>query len=308
MTEPDRQAEAVFVVGVHRSGTTLMRSILNSSSRLGLANENHYLGHLVAAQGVHADVRRLGDLHDDRVLDRVVAHLYDRVARPGRFRAPSRAWIWLTRNVPRDEFRARLAASDRGERAVFETLLRAYADRKGKAIIGEKTPAHVRYGATLLAWFPGGRIIHMLRDPRAIYVSDLRRRRLHPGALPYRLLRHIPPLLAGVLLVQTTLAWQESVLRSRENRRRHADRYLVVRFEDLVTDPRSEVERICRFLGIDFEEAMMDRVVESHGQALGSAGFDARAADRWRSQLSPLAKLWFRTWLGGRMRAAGYVP
>ncbi len=306
MSDPAREAEAIFVVGVHRSGTTLMRSILNSSSRVALANENHYLGHLLAAQGVHRAIRRLGDLRDDRVLGEVAAHVYDRVAKPTRFREPSRAWIWLARNVPREEFQARLAASDRSERSVFQTLLRAYADRKGKAIIGEKTPAHVRYGATLLAWFPGGRIIHMLRDPRAIYVSDLRRRRLHPGALPYRLLRRVPPLLAAVLLVQTTLAWQESAMRIRENRRRHADRYLVVRFEDLVTDPRAEVARICRFAGIEFEEGMMDRVVESHGQALGSPGFDAKAAERWRSQLSPPARLWFRLWLGGGMRAAGY--
>ena len=80
-----------------------------------------------------------------------------------------------------------------------------------------------------------------------------------------------------------------------------------MRFEDLVTDPRAEVERVCRFLGIPFEEAMLDRVVVSYGQTLGSSGFDAGAADRWRSQLNPLASAWFRAWLGGRMRAAGYL-
>jgi hypothetical protein len=308
MTKGQLEPEAVFVVGVHRSGTTLMRSLLNSSSRIGLANENHYLGHLLAAQGVHSAIRRLGDLHDDTTLDKVVTYVYDRVAKPGRFREPSRAWIWLDRNVPREELRARLAASDRSEKAVFEAILRAYADRRGKAIMGEKTPAHVRYGRKLLEWFPNGRIIHMLRDPRAIYVSDLRRRRLHPGALPYRLLRRLPPLLAGVLLVQTTLAWQESVLRIREMHRRNSGRYLVVRFEDLVADPRAEVSRICAFLGIEFEESMMDQVVVSHGQTLGAPGFDAQAADRWRNQLSTLAAAWFRFWLGGRMRSTGYDP
>ena len=46
-------AEAIFVVGVHRSGTTLMRSILNSSSLVAITNENHYFGHFLAAEGVH---------------------------------------------------------------------------------------------------------------------------------------------------------------------------------------------------------------------------------------------------------------
>ena len=299
-------AEAIFVVGVHRSGTTLMRSILNSSSFVALTNENHFFGHAFAAASIHRAVRSLGDLRDDAVVDRVVAHIYDRVAARHWFRDPSRAWIWLQRNVPREEFRARLLASDRGERAVFDTLLRLYADRRGKAIIGEKTPAHVRHGETLLRWYPNGRIIHMLRDPRAIYVSDLRRRRQHPGSVPYRILNRVPGGLAAVLLVQTSIAWLEGIVRLHENRRRHPNRYSVVHFEDLVTDPRGEVGRVCRFLGIPFEEAMMDRVVVSHGQTLGSSGFDAGAADRWRAQLSPLAAAWFRLSLGRRMRAAGY--
>jgi hypothetical protein len=284
-----------------------MRSILNASSLVAITNENHYFGHLLAAEGVHRAVRGFGNLRDDRVVDRVVGHVYDRVAARHWFRDPSRAWVWLKRNVPREEFRSRLLASDRSERAVFDTLLRCYAERRGKAVIGEKTPAHVRHGDTLLAWYPGGRIIHMLRDPRAVYVSDLRRRREHPGSVPYRALRHIPGALGAVLLVQTTLAWLESVGRMRENLRRHPDRYLVVRFEDLVTRPRDEVERVCRFLGITFEEPMLDRVVVSYGQALGSSGFDAGAADRWRPQLSPTAAAWFRLWLGRRMRGVGYA-
>jgi hypothetical protein len=112
--------------------------------------------------------------------------------------------------------------------------------------------------------------------------------------------------LAAVLLVQTTLAWQRSVQHLRRNRRRHPEQYLVVRFEDLVVTPRAQVERVCRFLGIEFEEPMLDAVVVSHGQALGSSGFDAGAATRWREQLPPLAEGWLRLWLGRRMSAAGY--
>ena len=121
---------------------------------------------------------------------------------------------------------------------MFDTLLRLYADRRGKSVIGEKTPAHVRHGDTLLRWYPGGRIIHMLRDPRAIYVSDLRRRRQHPGSVPYRILNKLPGGMSAVLLVQTTTAWLESVARLRDNQRRHPGRYLVMRFEDLVSQPR----------------------------------------------------------------------
>jgi hypothetical protein len=304
----DDQAEAVFIVGVHRSGTTLMRAILNSSSQIGVSNENHYLGHDLGDAGIHGAIKRIGDLHDDRVVDEVVEHVYDDVVKSRRwFRSPSRAWIWLTRNIPREEFRQRLRASDRKEWAVFETLMRAYADRHGKAIVGEKTPAHVRHGDTLLRWFPRGRVVHMLRDPRGIYVSDVRRRRLEPGSLPYRLLALVSPALAWVLLVQTTVAWHRSFTRMRLNARRHPGRYLVVRFEDLVINPESEIRRVCTFLGVDFEDAMLERIVVSYGHALGMAGFDAHAAERWRQQISRPANRWFRLWLGKPMRSVGYV-
>jgi hypothetical protein len=305
--EAGAEAEAVFVFGVHRSGTTLMRRILDTSTQLAVSGENHYLGHILARQGVHHAISKLGDLRDDAVVDRVVAHIYGRVARGRRWlRVPSRHWIWLIRNVPRAEFRQRLLDSDRSERAVFEAVLRAYADRRGKAIIGEKTPAHVRYADTLLRWFPRGRLIHMMRDPRAIYVSDLRRRRIEPSSLPFRLLRRVPPLLAAVLALETTLVWKESVTLLRQNRSRHRERYLVVRFEDLVADPRPQVERICRFIGIPFEEAMLEQVVVSYGQSVGDAGFDAAAAERWRSQIGPVASAWFRLWLGRDIDAFGY--
>ncbi len=299
--------EAVFVVGVSRSGTTLMRRVLEGSSQVAVCAENHYLGHLVGAQGVRHRLAALGDLRDDSVVDRVVAYLYDgELDRSSRLRGVSRQWIWTRRHIPRSDFREKLLRSDRTQRAVFDVMLRTYADVRGKPIIGEKTPAHVRYVDTLLAWFPQGRVVHMMRDPRAIYLSELRRRKLEPGAVPYRVLRRTGPLFASLVLLQTTGAWLESVRRLRSHARRYADSYLVVRFEDLVTDPEHQVRRLCGFLGIPFEGAMLDQIVVSHGRNLGMAGFDREAASRWRSELGTLAATWFRIWTGRQRRSLGY--
>ena len=45
------EPEAIFVVGVARSGTTLMRFLLETSPRIGIARENHYVGHVLERQG-----------------------------------------------------------------------------------------------------------------------------------------------------------------------------------------------------------------------------------------------------------------
>lgn len=302
-------AEAVFIVGVSRSGTTLMRHILERSSVVSVCRENHYLGHRLAAEGVRQQIRRrFGEQRDDETTRQIVEFLYDGgLDRASRLRGVSRQWVWTRRHIAREHFLERLLATDRGERAVFEIVLRTYAEHEGKPIMGEKTPAHVRYVDTLLGWFPGGRVIHMVRDPRAIYVSELRRRRSEQHqSLPYRLLSRVPLLLPGFVLVETTLAWMESISRLERNRRRYAGRYLSVRFEDLVADPGAEVRRVCTFLGVPFEPAMLEQVVVSRGHSLGSIGFDTAAATRWRDRIGPWADRWFRAWFGRRLRRLDY--
>ncbi|MGI8658261.1 MAG: sulfotransferase family protein [Candidatus Limnocylindria bacterium] len=299
---------AVFIVGVSRSGTTLMRRILQGSDEVAICSENHYMGHLIASEGVRQQIRRrFGDDRDDPAVRRIVDFIYGAGLEGGtRLRGVSRQWRWTVRHVPKNAFLDRYLASDRSERALFEIVLRTYAEHAGKRIMGEKTPAHVRYVDTLIEWFPDGRVIHMLRDPRAIYVSELRRRMSVATSLPYRLLRHSGPLLAGFVAVQTTVAWFESVNLFRRHRRRYPDRYLGVQFENLVESPASEVDRISRFVGVRTQPEMLDQVVVSQGHRLGETGFDADAAGRWRSELGPIVRAWFRLLLGAQMRRLGY--
>jgi hypothetical protein len=304
-----RTAEYVFIVGVSRSGTTLVKNILNASSRVGIATENHYLGHLIPREGARHVFRRFGDLSDDGNVERLVDFVYDGgLMSSSRLRGMSRQWRWTTRNVPRDEFLRRILAGDRSERAVFTVLLETYAEKKGKQIKGEKTPAHVRYVDTLFEWYPDARVIHMIRDPRAIYVSELRRRTTNPESVPYRVLRRVPRMLAAAVLLETTLVWAESVWRLRRNRRRYGARYLGLRFEDLVRDPEREVRRLCAHLGMDYEPAMLEQVVVSWGQRLGERGIDPGAADRWRGSIGRLAGGWLRLWFGSTLRSLGYRP
>lgn len=304
-----RAAELVFVVGVSRSGTTLLRSILNGHPEIAIAPENHFLGHLLPSEGVRQQLRRLGDLGDDRTLDGIVRFVYDGgLERSSRWRDPSRFWTWLRRTVPPAELRERLLRAERSERGIFESLLRAYADHKGRRIAGEKTPAHLRYVETLLGWFPEGRAVHMMRDPRAIFVSEVRRRRMHPGGQPYRWLVRVPALLAAFMAVQTAAAWAEAARRARRNARRFPDRFRIVRFEDLVRDPEATTRDLCTFLGVEFDPAMLQQEVVSMGTAAGRSGFDREAASRWRTAISPLADRWFRLVLGGDLRTHGYGP
>jgi len=299
--------EAIFVVGVSRSGTTLMRRVLNGHSRIAIATENHFLGHLLPWEGARAYFRRLGDPRDDATMRRIAAFVYSgEFQRRSRLRELSPYWRWLTRSVPREEFERRLLASDRTERGMFTALLRTFADHKRRPIMGEKTPAHLAWADTLLAWYPDARIVHMIRDPRGVYVSEVRRRQGAPSTVPYRWLVRVPPLLRAFVLLEVIWAWAVAADRHRRLATRYPGRYLGVRFEDLVRAPAATLDRLCSFLGVEPEPAMLDRTVTSKGAMQGMAGFDAGAADRWRATIGSASRRVIERLLGARMRAMGY--
>jgi hypothetical protein len=303
----DVDPEAIFVVGVSRSGTTLMRRVLGGHSRIAIATENHYLGHLLPWEGARVYFRSLGDPRDDATMRRIAGFVYgDDFQRRSRLRELSPYWRWLTRTVPREEFERRLLDSDRTERGVFSVLMRTFADHKRKPIMGEKTPAHLAWADTLLEWYPDARIVHMIRDPRAVYVSEVRRRIEHPKTFPYRWLIHVPTLLRAFVLVQVVWAWAVAADRHRRLEARYPGRYLGVRFEDLVREPDGTLRSVCAFLGVDAEAGMLERTVTSKGAMQGMAGFDAGAADRWRASIGMLPRRLIERALSGRMRRLGY--
>jgi hypothetical protein len=301
--------EAVFVVGVSRSGTTLMRTVLERSDQLAVAMESHYLGHLLPGQGARDQFRRLGDFADDTTMRRIVDFLYSgNYQRRSRWREISPFWRWLVREVPRAETERRLLAAERTERGLFRAFLRLYADERGnKPIMGEKTPAHLRFAETLLEWFPAARIVHVVRDPRAIYVSDRRRRRERPTR-PFSWLMRVPLALEGFLLLQTALAWRAGMRRHRALAARHGESYLLVRFEDLVAQPEETVGRLFGFLGVPVPEAATQVKVVSRGANAGQPGFDASAAERWRTELHPFARRTLALLVGHQLAALGYRP
>ncbi|MFN8519791.1 MAG: sulfotransferase [Chloroflexota bacterium] len=299
--------EAIFVVGVSRSGTTLMRRVLGGHSRIAIATENHYLGHLLPWEGARAYFRRLGDPQDDATMRRIAAFVYSgEFQRRSRFRELSPYWRWLTSTVPQTEFEDRLLASDRTERGVLTVLMRTFADRKRRPIMGEKTPAHLAWADTLLAWYPDARIVHMIRDPRGVYVSEVRRRLEHPTTVPYRWLVRVPAVLRAFVLLEVVWAWAVAADRHRRLTARHPDRYLGVRFEDLVREPDATLRRLCAFLGVEPEPTMLERTVTSKGAMQGMVGFDAGAAERWRASIGRLPRRVIEATLGRRMRALGY--
>ena len=108
------------------------------------------------SEGARYYFRRVGDLQDDEVVRKIVAP--DLLGRFPEAIALARGVALLAlaggeRRAEADTVE-RLLATDRTERGIWAAFLRIYADKQGRPIMGEKTPAHLAYVDTLLEWFP----------------------------------------------------------------------------------------------------------------------------------------------------------
>jgi hypothetical protein len=303
----DAPSGYIFIVGLSRSGTTLMRNVLNQSDLIAISRENHFLGHLIGAEGMRQKFHKFGDLSIDENVHKLVDYLYSGGSeRSSWFRRASSHWRWITRRVDRQEFTQKLLETDRSERAFFIILMQLFAEKKGKPIMGEKTPAHFRYVETLLNWFPEAKIIHMMRDPRGIFISEWRRRQKEAQSFPYRQLKRLPILMKLVILLQTTITWREGARRCLENQNKYPLNYYTQRFEDLVSNPEIHVKELCAFIGVPFQPIMLEQTVVSMGFQEKQTGFDSGAANRWKKHITPGIDAWFRFWLRGDMEKVGY--
>jgi hypothetical protein len=304
-TEP----EAIFIVGVPRSGTTLLRYVLEESDRVAIARENHFMGHILGRRGARHFFRRVGDLKNDESVKALVEMLYSgEYAKLTGWRKPSPYWTWLVNSVPREELERRLLAAERSERGMFRAFLRLYADVLGKPVMGEKTPAHLRFVDELLEWYPKAKVIHILRDPRAVYVSD-RYRRQTKNHWPYTRMRQVPLLLETYLLILTSLSWRRALSRHRRLEKKHKGNYMLVRFEDLVRKPDETLPAVFKFLGMAApQQAASDVAVpQKHGMRGSEEGIDPKAADRWRERIKAPARRFLELTLRGPMRRYGYT-
>jgi hypothetical protein len=302
------EAEAIFVCGVARSGTTMMRYVLETSPRIAIARENHFMGHVLGRRGARHFFRDAGDLSDDAAVRRVVDMIYSgEYERRAGWRKPSPYWYWLKDSVAREEVERRLLAAERSERGMFHAFLRIYADASGRPVMGEKTPTHLNYVDTLLEWFPGARVIHMLRDPRAVYVSD-KYRRQNRDRWPYTWLDKVPGLLGSYLLVLTIVAWRRATKLHPRLMAAYPEQYRMFRFEDVVEKPDELLPQIFEFVGVTMPDSATQVVTPPrHGMRSGEEGIDPKAASRWRERIHPFARRILELFLSGPMRRYGYV-
>jgi hypothetical protein len=266
----------IFVVGSPRSGTTLLRFILSSHSRLYIPSETGFIPHLDVAPGVTLSREEVTAVLDQiGRLNREWAGLVDDV-------------IAFYRDLPRPTLPH-----------LLDALYRRRIRGSGAARWGDKTPGYVLHIPRLHAIFPTAQFIHIIRDGRDVTLSAQRKWGAAWYMDSYYMLRR----------------WVEYVETGRENGRRLGPgRYLEIHYEHLVTQPETQVARICTFLEEEMHPAMLQhdqlaqRQIGPEGHVEVRNPISRRSVYRWSKEMSPFAMKLANEAAGETLDVLGYEP
>jgi hypothetical protein len=184
---------------------------------------------------------------------------------------------------------------------VIGEIFRTYAEKCGKEIWGDKSPPYTQYVYILDKMFPTARYIHLIRDGRDVALS-LMGKSWGPGDF-----------------VSSMEYWARNIACARRMLYMlPEDRFLEVRFEQLVAEPEVEMKRIISFLGVSFEPAMISAYTKKASKKVGALidsihphlkeAPSQDQAFKWKHQLKAADQALAYEIAGSELEELGYEP
>ncbi|MBI1370549.1 MAG: hypothetical protein GC162_18080 [Planctomycetes bacterium] len=272
----------IFIIGMPRSGTTLLSSMLSAHSRIAISPETHFLS-------LYVHKFR----HDELTSREMFEEFWRTFIAGDRF-----GNMCLDAALCHDCI---VAAGDWTYRGVFEVLLSAYARSLNKPRWGEKTPDHYQHLDRLMQWYPQAQVIFMLRDPRAVSASL---QKTDWG---------------GNDVVTHTRRWRNAIVAYESHKA--GGRIHLIKYADLVAEPEQTCRRVCELIGEQFESGMLtNRGAESQPQLARRQGWareqieqaqqpiHTQSIDAWRNQMPRRQVALIETEVYDLMKQYGFEP
>lgn len=285
-----------MIVGAPRSGTTLLRFMLDSHPDLAIPPETGFMA-------LAPELGGTGDALRDAFFAAVTTF-------------PHGAPVWPDFQIPAAAFEQALREIDPFTLADgYRTFYRMYAARFDKRRSGDKTPRYGFHLRLIESILPEASFIHLIRDGRDVALS-LRPLWFSPGSDIETLAQH----------------WKNAVLAAR-TQGAGCRRYLEVRYEDLVSDCAHTLEIVSAAADLPFHPAMLQyfertparlrehgarfltdgREVVSHAQRLEQqrmtmAPPDPSHAGAWKRRMTEDERRQFDCVAGDLLKELGYEP
>lgn len=272
-------APPVFIVGFQRSGTTLLRVMLNSHPDLAIPLDTTGLW-----DRYERKLDSYGDLSAEPGRSRIVGDLL----------AEERIRLWKT---PLTADRILGQWTQPGYPALIRAFYQSYAALHGKERWGDKDPGNMTRIDELNRWFPDARFLHIIRDGRDACLSQMEQD------------------FGFENLFECAGAWREEVQWVRRMGSLLGSRYTEIRYEDLVASPEPVLRLICSRLDLGYDEAMLhyhERVSDAipkekeHLWPMLNRPPQKDLAGRWKHRLSRGERVSFEKRAGEVLKALDY--
>ena len=282
----------MFIVGCPRSGTTLLRRMVDAHPLIAVTKESQWFDKSWIAKWFE---QRRGLTPDGKVSSELVALMLEH-PKFHRLKISRQRFVDLGRDGASVHFSSLVTG-------IFDH----YGQVKGKTLVGNKDPAYVRKLNLLHSLWPQARFVHLIRDGRDVYLSVMDWRDKGPIAKRKFVTSSDDP------VSTVALWWELNVSRGRQSGKLLGPKlYYEIRYESLVVRPRVECAALCDFLGLPFDEAVLHSH-ERQPRPSSDPGLDhpwmpiSPGLRDWRTQMPPEDVERFEAAAGGLLDELGYV-
>lgn len=290
--------DPVFIFGCHKSGTSLLRSLLDHHQELSvLQRETHFFR--LAGYWIDYGLKRSypKKLSAEEISAGMLSFVREQNNDDGPF-SDNPAFQGYDINRFRDFFKAEIPEE---HKEIFRMYMEAlYSASNGTCIpeesrIVEKTVEHLEYAGLIRRYFPESSILHIVRNPYATLVAARRSRNRER----YPKMRRIASSLYNSFYFLL------------KNTAEHED-YLVLRYEDLVTDTEKVMREVSGFLGIRYDDILV-RPTSNGEPWIGNStiemkldGISSVPLEKWKEHITDFEIELVNTIAGPVMERFGY--
>jgi hypothetical protein len=289
---------ACFIAGQAKSGTTLLVALLdNHPELLVLPEETAYFPTVLtkyAPRGRRAQ------------FDYLTKESLSNVLFGGKCKWGKRDYSYFPTARFLETFEKMAFDPGKADQDLLVLMVEAYAMTLGRSLDSvtrwiEKTPANRRYLPAIRARFPKSKILITMRDPRAILAAQIaleKTRRLGTFST-YYCISH----------------WREAAAIASRAMRGEDSNSLLVPYESLVRDTEETMKRVCWFLDVTYDPAIVLTPTKAGKLWQGNSATETSFAEissepltRWQNELSENEIGWVEWHCRDLMPAFGYEP